>query len=136
MENLFRDLAVSAGETAREEEALRTAVRELPDSARVAYYDRLSPRLRDPDTYAVLNWMFVGVHHIYLGRWLRGALNLTLVIASLLMIFASDTGGVALAGIAILVAVAFIELIQLFRSQTIVADYNNRQAREVLRQLA
>ena len=135
MENMFRDLSVTAAETREEEERIRTAVRELPDEARKQYYEQLERHLRDPDTYAVLNWFFVGLHHMYLGRWLRGLLNVCLIILALAMIFASGSGAAIVTGFVVLLAVAAVELLQLFRSQTIVADYNNQQAQCLLRQL-
>lgn len=136
MENIFRDLTVSASQTGQEEEAIRLQVRELPDGKRKAYYEQIEPRLRDPDTYAVLNWLFVGVHHLYLGRWLRGLANITLIFIALLLIFASSNVAAFFLGCAIIFAIAVVELVQLFRSQTIVADYNNQQARHVLRRIS
>lgn len=135
MESMFRDLSVSAAETRDEEERIRITVRELPDEKRKRYYEQLERRLRDPDTYAVLNWMFVGLHHIYLGRWLRGLLNLGLVTLALLLMIAGGDGTAMVAGIVLLAVVALVELLQLFRSQTIVADYNNQQAQYLLEHL-
>jgi len=61
----------------QQEQALRLKVRQLEDAQRVAFYEQIKPRLRDPDTYAVLNWFFIsGMHHFYLGRWFWGVVDL------------------------------------------------------------
>ncbi|MBF0272470.1 MAG: M48 family metalloprotease [Magnetococcales bacterium] len=54
------------------EDRLRAHLRELPDAQRREYYNAVNPRLRDPDTFVVLCWSLglLGLHHVYLGRWL------------------------------------------------------------------
>ncbi|HEX7047309.1 MAG TPA: TM2 domain-containing protein [Gammaproteobacteria bacterium] len=131
MKNLFRDLTVSTIDVHRETERLREQVRALDDEQRRRFYEHASAQLRDPDTYAVLNWMFFGVHHFYLGRWLRGAINLLIVTLAVLFMIA----GLALVGVSLVIALSVIELLQLFRSQVIVADYNNIVQAEVLQRL-
>ncbi len=114
-----------------EEDRLRTAAARLPDSERAAFHRKARRRLRDPDTYAVLNWFFmVGLHHFYLGRHGRGLLDIGLVVAGIgLMV-----GGHVLFGIGAILVVFILELRALFRSQTIVQDWNNRIQRELLRE--
>lgn len=112
-----------------EEERLRNIASSLPDDERKQFYDEVKRELRDPDTYAVLNWFFlVGLHHAYLRRWLRAGLNVAVVIM----------GGILLAdqqwlpGSAMILAVVIMEIWELFRSQLIVQDWNNRIFRSVL----
>jgi len=45
-------------EVEREEERLRALARELSDEDRKAFFEAFSKRVKDPDTYAVLNWFF------------------------------------------------------------------------------
>ena len=53
-----------------EEETLRQRVRDLPDAARARFYSEAGERLRDPDTYAVLNFSLIcGIHQLYLRRY-------------------------------------------------------------------
>ena len=113
----------------REEEALREAVNRLPDNQRKWVYAEAEKAIKDPDTYAVLNYLFLaGLHHFYLGRWGRGLVNLTVFLAGLIcLIF----GGVLL-GIILIIGITVIELYALFRSQTIVQQYNNEIMRELL----
>lgn len=112
-----------------EEERLRKIASELPDEQRKEFFQELSRSLRDPDTYAALNWFFLtGLHHFYLGRWQRGALDLG---AFLLGLVCLVTGQV-LAGIALLAFVSIIELWALFRAQIIVQDWNNQIYRRLL----
>jgi hypothetical protein len=112
-----------------EEERIRERIRALPDEERRRVYDEARRALRDPDTYAVLNWFFLfGIHHLYLRRWGRAAANLALFLAGI----AALAVGEVLPGVALLLAVTAWELWELFRSQVIVQDWNNRLFREVL----
>jgi TM2 domain-containing membrane protein YozV len=115
----------------REEEALRDAIAKLPDAQRAALYRAAEKKLRDPDTYATLNYLLVsGLHHFYLGEWLRGALELGGAIAGVVLLFTEYW----LIGLLALVGIAVVELYALFRSQVIVQDHNNRVLREALEQ--
>ncbi|WP_070989020.1 hypothetical protein [Halofilum ochraceum] len=113
-----------------EEDRLRAAAAGLPDQERAAFHREARRRLKDPDTYAVLNWFFiVGLHHFYLGRHGRGLLDVGLVAAGIgLMV-----EGHVLAGLGPILAVLILELGALFRSQVIVQDWNNRIQRQLLR---
>lgn len=113
---------------AREEE-LRLAIRDLPDEKRKAFYKRAEHELKDPDTFAVLNYLFIaGLHHFYLGRWLRGLINLAVFGGSIyLMVLGQWKNGFILFGI-----ITVLELYALFRSQIIVKNYNNKTSSEIL----
>jgi len=113
----------------REEEAIREAVNRLPDNQRKWVYAEAEKAIKDPDTYAVLNYLFLaGLHHFYLGRWVRGLVNLMVFLAGLICLI---LGGV-LIGILLIVGITVIELYALFRSQTIVQQFNNDIMRELL----
>lgn len=114
-----------------EEEALRRQIRQLSDTQRKAYYRREGQRLKDPDTYAVLNYFFIaGLHHFYLGNRPRGLANLIVMIVGIILlpIFAP-------AGVIFLIAIVIWELPQLFKSQQIVHAYNNQVMRETLAEI-
>jgi len=113
----------------REEEELRQKVRQLEDQQRAAFYASIKPKLRDPDTYAALNWFFVtGIHHFYLGRWVWGIIDLLVFIFGIALIL----GGYVAAGIVLILTISALELWALFRSQIIVQDQNNQIYREEL----
>lgn len=116
----------------REEDArLREHLRGLDDPQRAAFYRVYNRQLKDPDTYAVLNWcLLVGLHHFYLGRWLRGTINLALFLIGIACLLENP-----LIGIALIILVPLIELPALFRSQVIVADHNNQVAKAVMAEL-
>ena len=102
------------------EERLREQIRQLSDEQRKYYYRLERERLKDPDTYAVLNYFFIaGLHHFYLGRTNRGLINIALMVVGLLLLplFAP-------LGIILLVTVFIVELPQLFKSQRIVYAHN------------
>ena len=112
-----------------EEERIRACVAELPDAARVIFYQKLTRELKDPDTYAVLNWCFlIGFHHFYLKQWLRGLLNIAVAIVGISILFTSSW----LLGVILLVIIAIFELAGLFRSQIIIQDYNNQLMQALL----
>lgn len=113
-----------------EEESLRKAIRELPEEQRADFYRQAGKAVKDPDTYAALNWFFItGLHHFYLGRWQRGLMD----IGALLVAIGCFWGGFIWTGAALLLIVYSWELWQLFRSQVIVQDWNNRLYRDLLR---
>lgn len=112
-----------------EEEQLRELVAALPDEQRKVFYQQLKPLLRDPDTYATLNWCFLaGLHHFYLGLWGRGLFNLLVFLVGVALLFTP----LILVGIALLVLISVVELWALFRAQIIIQHWNNQLIRRLL----
>lgn len=121
---------MNARDAELEEERLRVAVRALNDDQRRRFYDIATPRLRDPDTYAALNWsLLAGMHHFYLGRWMRGAVTLLCFVGGVAALFVE---ALRWPGVVLLVAILAVELSELFRSQTIVKLHNNRMMAQAL----
>ncbi|HKI60453.1 MAG TPA: hypothetical protein VKA23_05415 [Mariprofundaceae bacterium] len=113
---------------AREEE-LRLTIRELPDAQRKSYFEQAERRLKDPDTYAVLNYLFIaGLHHFYLGRWIRGVVNLAVFGGGVYLMFLDQWRN----GFIVIGIITALELYALFRSQIIVQHYNNQISQEIL----
>jgi len=114
------------------EEEIRLVVRELPDAQRKTYYEQAENKLKDPDTYAVLNYLFIaGLHHFYLGRWFRGLINLAVFCAGIyLMVLDQWKNGFIVIGI-----ITALELYALFRAQIIVKNYNNNVSAAILASL-
>ena len=114
------------------EEDIRRAVGQLPDAMRKLYYGRMRQRVKDPDSYAVLNYLFVaGLHHFYLGKIARGAVNLA-VFCFGMVLFMLQMYPLAILVIAV---VTVVELPALFRSQLTVLKYNNDLADTILKEL-
>lgn len=112
-----------------EEEQIREWVAALPDEQRKVFYQQLKPLLRDPDTYATLNWCFLaGLHHFYLGLWGRGLVNLLIFVVGAALLFTP----LLLVGIAMLLFITVIELWALFRAQIIIQHWNNQLMRRLL----
>ncbi|MBG23594.1 MAG: hypothetical protein CMF22_09075 [Idiomarinaceae bacterium] len=110
-----------------EEEQLRQQVRELGPEQRKLFYKLQEKQIKDPDTYAVLNYFFVaGLHHFYLRKYLWGSIDLTLMIIGILTF--------PLGGFVLLILLVLLELPQLFMSQRIVQRYNNQVMRDCLAQ--
>lgn len=131
---MFEAISLKSADVKGEEEALRIAIRNLPDSVRQIFYHRYNAALKDPDTYAVLNWLLLAglrLHHFYLGKNLRGSLNLLVMLIGAGMLFFSYS----VIGGTMIVAILLVELPALFRSQTIVMDYNNRLAIRLMQDL-
>ena len=120
---------MDAQSIAAEEERLRLAVRELSDSARNQFYTQLERQVKDPDTYAVLNYLFIsGLHHFYLGNWWRGLINLAVFVAAIVLMFTNNLW----LGIILLLTITIAELYALFHSQLIVREHNNRLMQQLL----
>lgn len=116
-----------------QEEHLRNLVRQLPDDKRLEFFRRSETTLKDPDTYATLNYLFIaGLHHFYLGKWVRGLLNISVFGLGLLLLLA---GHVIVGGLIIL-AISTIELYALFNAQNIIQKYNNSVMQQIYNDLA
>ncbi len=119
-------------EALEKEEALRCEIQDLSNENKKIFYSKVEDKIKDPDTYAVLNWIFLsGLHHFYLKKWTKGIINLSLFVISILLLFSAYTYW----GIGILVALFIVELRELFQSQIIVLDYNNKMMEKVLQGL-
>jgi len=123
---------ISSDETLEEEERLRKLIRALPDDKRFAVYTEAEKQLKDPDTYAALNYLFIaGLHHFYLGKWIRGLFNITVFLAGAVMLFTP----LAIVGVLLIIIITVIELYALFKSQAIVQAYNNCVSEKIYRQI-
>ena len=110
----------SKEEVQEKEENIRKLVRELPDDRRLKFYKESEKKLKDPDT--TLNYIFIaGLHHFYLCRWGRGLINIVVFWVGVMILFTDYTG----VGVIIIIAISIFELYELFKSQTIVQEYNN-----------
>ena len=115
-----------------QEESFRQKLRDLNDEERANFYRIYNKKLRDPDTYAVLNWLFLtGMHHAYLGRWVRALINLSVMIGGVILLFGEN----AQVGFWMIVAILAIEIPALFRSQIIVEDFNLQQGEKALKKM-
>jgi len=115
-----------------EEEVLRLEIAKLSAEQRKQFYATAKQKLKDPDTFAVLNYLFItGLHHFYLGHWLRGAFNLLIFIVAISLIVA----GLWKFGLGMIAIISLFEIYALFRSQIIVQDYNNHVMRNTLQHL-
>ena len=129
---MFEAFKLKTDQVAQKEEILRSQIKELGEKKRKKFYSLYSDQLKDPDTYAVLNFFFItGLHHFYLTNHLQGSLNLSGLVIGLILIFGGSENGLV-AGFSLIFLVIMIELPALFRSQVIVKDYNNRLAIETL----
>lgn len=112
----------STEEVAEKEESIRKLVRELPCDRRLKFFKEAENKLKDPDTYATLNYIFIaGLHHFYLGKWERGLLNIVVFLAGIIALFTGYAG----IGAMMILAISVFELYALFKSQAIVQEYNN-----------
>jgi len=110
-------------------EQIRRQIRELSEEQRKLYYRLFEQRVKDPDTYATLNYIFIaGLHHFYIGNWQLGLLNICAFGGGIALIIS----GFNEIGIAAIVGIAIFELYELFRSQIIVQAHNNHISLSVL----
>jgi len=126
---MFNEWHLKQDQVDAEEERLRARVRALQEADRRDFYRALQPHLKDPDTYAVLNWFFLaGLHHFYLRRWARGLINLAVFLTGLALLFSPWFA----LGLGLMVLILLVELWALFRAQLIVQDWNNALYRRLL----
>lgn len=112
-------------------EKLREALRALDDPVRLSYYQKYEKVVKDPDSYAVLNWFFLtGLHHFYLGKFSRGLINLGMMLGGILLMTQAPGWGFLL-----ILTVIVIELPALFRSQIIVENNNIERGYSILNEL-
>ena len=121
----------------QEEEAIRLAIRDLPDEIRARVFSEIGSKIRDPDTYAVLNYtLMAGLHHFYLGQYLRAISEAICFLIGVYLIYYGGTtvdGHMLMyLGIVIVAVLLVIELVGLFRAQIIVQNFNNRESRRIL----
>ncbi|HHX8477725.1 TPA: hypothetical protein ACVO16_004509 [Vibrio diabolicus] len=111
----------------KKEELLRSQVNSLPENQKKEFYELQSKRLKDPDTYATLNWFFLGgFHHCYLGKYALFALELTLLTVSIIGLVLGHSSALL-----ILVLLVVYELPQLFFSQKIARQHNYKLSCEI-----
>lgn len=113
---------LSKDEAQDKEESIRKLVRDLPDQERLKFFKETENNLKDPDTYATLNYIFIaGLHHFYLGKWMRGFLNIIVFWVGIILLFTD----LIVIGVIVIIAISILELYELFKSQIIVQEYNN-----------
>lgn len=119
----FRIMFNNKADIAEEvEENIRKKVRTLPDEKRKIFYLLCEHQLKDPDTYAVLNYLLItGAHHFYLRKWLRGFINIALLTIAIILMFLGNY----FPAIIIVIVLTIVELYELFKSQDTVRSYNN-----------
>jgi TM2 domain-containing membrane protein YozV len=112
----------------KEEEDIRVSLRDYSDQSRKDLYALFNKKLKDPDTYAALNWsLFIGFHHLYLGKYWQAIFEWVLVAIGVFLLL-NDF----LIGASFIIVTALFELYQLFRSQVIVQDHNNKMMRRLM----
>ena len=112
-----------------DETELREQVLVLSEAQREAYFKLERAAFKRPNTYAALNVLFfLGAHHFYLRRWLRGVINLVLGITAAYLLL----NGQVLSGFAVLLALAIVEIPQLLNYDHLVHAYNNNSMRHCL----
>ncbi|MFN1649741.1 hypothetical protein [Vibrio rotiferianus] len=115
----------------KQEELLRSQVNSLPEHQKKEFYERQSKSLKDPDTYATLNWFFLGgFHHCYLGKYALFALELILLIVSIVGFVLGHPSAFL-----ILALLVIYELPQLFFSQKIARQHNYQLSCEIFNEV-
>jgi len=105
-----------------DEEKIRIRVRALSDEQRLIFFSQTEKRLKDPDTYAALNFFFItGLHHFYLEKNVHGTINVVVFLLGVIVIIT----GHYLIGSLIILIISAIELGALFQAQCIIQAYNN-----------
>lgn len=128
---LLKNLFLNNEQIEREEEDIRMILRNLSESDRKIFFDTFNQTCKDPDTYAALNFVFLGIHHFYLKKTFTFIMIFILEITSLVSFFS----GYFLIGIFSGIFVFTHEIYHLFLSGQIVRQYNNQQSRNIIQNL-
>jgi len=122
--SIFEPLNILEGK----EELLRNQINTLSELDKKTFYKEQTGKLKDPDTYASLNWFFLGgFHHFYLGKFKLFAVELLILLVAIIMLSIGFDFAVYL-----LVILALFELPQLFFSQKIARQRNYEISLEIL----
>ncbi|MFS1429068.1 hypothetical protein LMH73_018460 [Vibrio splendidus] len=114
----------SIEEIESKEDSLADMIRILSHEQREAYYTRLASEVKDPDTYASLNYFFIlGLHHLYLGKSETFAVETSALLFSIMLI-STDITALGIMGAISLIAIAGYQMSQLFLSQRMVRKHN------------
>ncbi len=104
----------------KNEEQLRKQVNSLPEEKKKEFYRLQSKTLKDPDTYATLNWFCIGgLHHCYLGKYTLFMIELILLTISISGLYLGYPTSLYL-----LLLLLIYELPHLFFSQKIARQHN------------
>ncbi len=105
-----------------EEERIRLVIRELSDEVRKKIFSESKRKIKDPDTYAALNYALVaGLHHCYLGQYFRVLIEFGLFAFGIFLLFNDFS-----VGIVFVVSMLLLEFYELTRSQIVVQHFNNQ----------
>ena len=130
---MFEAFTLKSEEVDQKEDELRSEISALNEEHRKSFYKAFSNNLKDPDTYAVLNFFFItGLHHFYLGNHIQGSINLSGLLAGVILMLGGIDGPWVL-GLWIIILIILMELPALFRSQIIVKNYNNLLSEQTLK---
>lgn len=123
---------LNAAVVEEQQDQIRRQIREMSDEQRRTFYTLSEKKIKDPDTYATLNYIFIaGLHHFYLGKWSLGLMNIAIFWGGVAALFLKYIE----LGIALIVGIAIFELFELFKSQAIVQNYNNLVNQEILNKI-
>jgi len=115
-----------------QQEQIRRQVREFADEDRATYYKLAEKQIKDPDTYATLNYIFIaGLHHFYLGKWQLGLMNISVFWGGVACFF---LGFIEIA-IALIIGIVVFEVYELLRSDIIVTNHNNEIGQALINQV-
>lgn len=112
-----------------QEEQIRRQVRALTDEQRQQFYNVSADKIKDPDSYATLNYIVIaGLHHFYIGKWGFGLLNITIFTLGAIFLYLNNVE----VGVTLILGIVIFELYELMRSQVIVKHHNNQVSLEIL----
>ena len=106
------------------ENAVREVVSALSDKQKKLYFEELNEKIKDPDNYAALNFLFsLGLHHLYIGRYVHFFVEFTLML-SFIALIVSGSPSLFLIGVGGFLILTIYQLVKLFLSQGIIREFN------------
>ncbi|RJX70959.1 hypothetical protein DZ860_11535 [Vibrio sinensis] len=113
------------------ENSLRNKVNQLSSEQKRRYYQAQMKQLKDPDTYASLNWFCLGgFHHLYLEKKMLFFIEIKLFLIAITALYIGH-----IEALFILVVLVLYELPHLFFSQKIVRQYNQKISNDIFQEI-
>ncbi|HDT15254.1 MAG TPA: TM2 domain-containing protein [Firmicutes bacterium] len=116
-----------------------SVVDKMPDKHRAVFFGEFEKRMKDPDTFTVLIYVFggLGIHQLYLGNkrealihFLCGFLGMLFVIMGLILQFVF-----ILPGLVLLLADIYLWVRDLVKHKYIVGKANNRIKKDIIKEI-
>jgi TM2 domain-containing membrane protein YozV len=117
----------------KQADEIRDQVFALPNEKQKIYYQKELEQVRDPDTYAALNYAFVlGLHHLYLGKYVTFLVEMVILIVGVFLATFPEFSVQFIVGVIFMSYIGIKGVYELFRSEQKIMQYNLSKMNKIL----